>query len=98
MMSEKLTDFTKREIIQLCHSALDSRSLRVELLKHLRRAIPSDYVFFSTTNPTTQLFTSSVLDDSSGQILEQFLENELLHDDFNKFLFLLRNRLPVGIL
>jgi DNA-binding CsgD family transcriptional regulator len=97
-MSEKLTDFSKREIIQLCHSGLDARSLRVELLKRLRTVIPSDYVFFSTTDPTTQLFTSSVLDDAPTKILGQFLENELLHDDFNKFLFLLRNRLPVGIL
>ncbi len=98
MKSGKLTEFSRREIIQLCHSALDSRTLRLELLKRLRTVIPSDYVFFSTTDPTTQLFTSSVLDDAPTQVLGQFLENELLHDDFNKFLFLLRNHLPVGIL
>ena len=87
MEHEKRIDYVKRAIIQLCHSGLDSRTLRIELLKHLRRVIPSDYVFFSTTDPTTHLFTSSVLDDSPMEVLEQFLENELLHNDFNKFLF-----------
>lgn len=98
MKSEKLDEFSGTEIIQLCHSALDSQTLRVELLKYLRTIIPSDYVFFSTTDPSTQLFTSSVLDDTRTEILGQFLENEFLQDDFNKFRHLLKNHQPVGVL
>src|SRR5215470_9292742 len=98
MKREIAAERTRREIIRLCYSALDSHQLRVELLKHLRTVIPFDYIFFSTTDPATLLFTSSVLDETPTPVLSQFLENEFLQDDFNKFLFLLRNRLPVGVL
>ncbi len=39
-------EHTRRDIIQLCHGALDSRTLRIELLKRLRTVIPFDYIFF----------------------------------------------------
>ncbi|MBA2678965.1 MAG: LuxR family transcriptional regulator [Ktedonobacteraceae bacterium] len=95
---KRSTSVQRLEIIRLCHSGLDSRTLRIELLKLLRRVIPFDYIFFSTTDPTTMLFTSSVFDDSPNWALLQFLENELLQDDFNKFLYLFSNHLPVGVL
>jgi GAF domain-containing protein len=99
MKREPSTEHRKLEMIRLCHSALGSQQLRVELLKRLRTVIPFDSIFFSTTDPATLLFTSSVLDDETPTpVLAQFLENEFLQDDFNKFLFLLRNRLPVGVL
>ncbi len=98
MKREKSTERTRLEIIRLCHGALGSQQLRVELLKRLRTVIPFDYIFFSTTDPATLLFTSSVLDDTPTSVLSQFLENEFLQDDFNKFLSLLRNHQPVGVL
>jgi DNA-binding CsgD family transcriptional regulator len=93
-----VAEHTRREVIQLCHSALDSRTLRIELLERLRTVISFDYIFFSTTDPVTQLFTSSVLDETPTWALARFLENEFLQDDFNKFRFLLDQRLPVGVL
>jgi DNA-binding NarL/FixJ family response regulator len=98
MKRENSAEFTRREIIRLCHGGLDSRTLRVELLQRLQKAIPSDYSFFSTTDPATQLFTSAVLDDTTPWRIAQFLENEFLQKDFNKFNDLLRNQQPVGIL
>ena len=98
MKSGTLAKNTSTEIIRLCHGTLDSRTLRVELLKRLRTVIPFDYIFFSTTDPSTQLFTSSVIDDTPTWALLQFLENEFLQDDFNKFRNLLQNRLSVGVL
>jgi len=89
---------TSAEILRLCHSTLDSRTLRVELLKRLRTVIPFDYIFFSTTDPSTQLFTSAVLDETPTWALRQFLENEFLQDDFNQFRNLLKNRLSIGVL
>jgi DNA-binding NarL/FixJ family response regulator len=89
---------TRAEILRLCHGTLDSRTLRVELLKRLRTVIPFDYIFFSTTDPSTQLFTSSVLDETSTWAIVQFLENEFLQDDFNKFRTLLKNRQSIGVL
>jgi DNA-binding NarL/FixJ family response regulator len=98
MKREESAEIIRQEIVQLCHSALDSRTLRVELLKHIRTIIPADYVFFSTTDPSTQLFTSSVLDDTRIEILAQFLENEFLQDDFNKFRHMLRHHRSIGVL
>ncbi len=98
MKRETATERTRRDIIRLCHSALDSHTLRVELLKQLQRVISSDYIFFSTTDPVTQLFTSSVFDETPTPIMLQFLENEFLQDDFNKFLALLNNHQAVGVL
>jgi DNA-binding NarL/FixJ family response regulator len=98
MKREESAEIIRQEIVQLCHSALDSRTLRVELLKHIRTIIPADYVFFSTTDPSTQLFTSSVLDDAPLEVLAQFLENEFLQDDFNKFRHLVKNNQSIGML
>jgi DNA-binding CsgD family transcriptional regulator len=98
MKREKLTEATSLEVKRLCHSALDSRTLRVELLKCLRTAIPSDYVCFSTTDPSTQLFTSLVFDPTPLWTIALFLENEFLKDDFNKFRHIFRSHRSVGVL
>ena len=86
------------EILRLCHGTLDSRTLRIELLKRLQTVIPFDYIFFSTIDPSTQFFTSSVIDETPTWALLQFLENEFLHDDFNQFRTLLKNRQSIGVL
>jgi DNA-binding CsgD family transcriptional regulator len=99
MKRETSTEFTKLEIIRLCHSALDSQTLRVEVLKRLQTVIPFDCSFFSTTDPATMLFTSSLLDFTLPTWARvRLIENEYLQDDFNKFLYLLKNHLPVGVL
>ena len=96
MKRSALTEGISAEILRLCHGSLDSRTLRVELLKRLRTVIPFDYIFFSTTDPTTQLFTSSVVDETPTWALQQFLENEFFQDDFNQFRTLLKHRLSIG--
>jgi DNA-binding CsgD family transcriptional regulator len=99
MKKEQLAEFTRREIIRLCHSALDSRTLRLELLKRLSSVIPFDYVYFSTTDPATQLLTSSVMmEEPPAWVMAVFVENEFLQDDFNKFSSMLRDRRSVGLL
>jgi DNA-binding CsgD family transcriptional regulator len=98
-MKRETAEHTSLEIIRLCHSALDSRTLRVELLKRLRTVIPFDCTFFSTTDPATQLFTSSLLDFTVPTWARlRLIENEFLQDDFNQFRNLLKNHLPVGVL
>jgi DNA-binding NarL/FixJ family response regulator len=99
MKRELLADLNRLEIIRLCHSALDSQTLRSELLKRLRTVIPFDYAYFSTTDPATQLNTSSVLvEEPPDWCIGVFLENEFLQADFNKFSAMLRDHQPVGIL
>jgi DNA-binding CsgD family transcriptional regulator len=99
MKREPLAERNRLEIIRLCHSALDSRTLRVELLKRLRTVIPFDYAYFSTTDPATQFGTSSVLvEEPPAWCMSLFLENEFLQEDFNKFSYMLRHHQPVGVL
>ena len=71
----------RQEIIRLSHSGLDSRTFRVEAVKQLRKAIPTDVSFFATADPATLLFTSAVRDDVLAQATPQFLEREFLKDD-----------------
>jgi len=99
MKRDPLTESNTSAIIQLCHSGLDSRALRVELLRRLRVVIPFDYAYFSTTDPTTQFSTSSVLvEEPPTWCMSVFLENEFLQDDFNKFNDMVRNRQTVAVL
>ena len=89
---------TRLEIIQLCHSTLDAQTLQTELLKRLQTVIPFDALFFSTTDPSTLLFTSSMHNEIPPWALRPFLENEFLQDDFNHFRVLVKKRQSVGIL
>jgi DNA-binding CsgD family transcriptional regulator len=88
----------RQEIIRLSHSGLDSRTFRVESVRRLRKAIPTDVSFFATADPATLLFTSAVRDDLLAQASPQFLEREFLKDDPIKFTRLARANLPVDSL
>jgi len=98
MEKETREEQTRLEIIRLCHGTLDSHTLRVELLERLQTVIPFDALFFSTTDPSTLFFTSSMHHEIPPWALRPFLENEFLQDDFNHFRVLVKNRQSVGIL
>src|ERR687897_361283 len=87
-----------QEIVRLCHAGLDSRTLRVEVIRHLRKLIPVDASFFATADPATLLFTSTVVDDVLAHATTRFVENEFLKDDSVKFASLARGRSPVDSL
>ena len=88
----------RQEIIRLCHAGLDSRTFRVEAIRHLQKLIPIDVSFFATADPATLLFTSAVVDDVLALATPQFLENEFWRDDSVKFARLARGRSPVDSL
>jgi DNA-binding CsgD family transcriptional regulator len=99
MKRDIVADANRLQMIRLCHSALDSRTLRTHLLQRLRTVIPFDYAYFSTTDPATQFATSSVLlEEPPAWCMAVFLENEFLRQDFNKFRDMLRHHQPVGVL
>jgi DNA-binding CsgD family transcriptional regulator len=72
--------------------------MRLEIIKQLRKVIPLDAYFFSTADPATLLFTGAMSDEMLERATPQFLENEFLRDDVNKFSWLARNTTPVGSL
>ena len=88
----------RQEIIRLSHAGLDSKTFRVEALRHLQKLIPLDASFFATADPATLLFTSAVVDDVLARVAPQFLENEFLQDDSVKFVALARANSPVDSL
>ncbi len=86
----------RREIIRLTQAGLDFRTLQGETLKQLRKVIRIEAAFFATVDPATLLFTSAMSDDILQQVTPQFIENEFLQDDVNKFVALARAESPVG--
>jgi DNA-binding CsgD family transcriptional regulator len=94
-MQQRRAEQTRRELIRLCHAGLDSRTLRIEIMKRLRTVIPIDVSFFTTTDPATLLFTGAVVDDILMSATPQFLENEFLQNDVNKLAWMVSSNTPV---
>jgi DNA-binding CsgD family transcriptional regulator len=86
---------TEHAIVRLCHAGLDARTLRVEVLRRLRTIVPLDAAFFATVDPTTLLFTGSLVEEIPEFVTPAFLANEFLQDDVNKFVQLARAARPV---
>jgi DNA-binding CsgD family transcriptional regulator len=91
-------EWVRREIIRLSQAGLDFRALQRETLKQLRKVIPLEASFFATVDPATLLFTSAMADDVLAKVSPQFIENEFLQDDANKFASLVQSGQPVGSL
>jgi DNA-binding CsgD family transcriptional regulator/GAF domain-containing protein len=98
MAQQHEAERVRREIIRLTQAGLDFRALQGETLKRLRKVIPIEAAFFATVDPATLLFTSAMSDDILQQVTPQFIENEFLQDDVNKFVALARSGSPVGSL
>ena len=94
-MQQRRAEQTRRELIRLCHAGLDSRILRLEIMKRLQTVIPIDVSFFTTADPATLLFTGAVIDDVLMRATPQFIENEFLQNDVNKLAWMARSKLPV---
>lgn len=80
----------RRDIVRLCHAGLDSRTLRVETLRQLRKLIAIDSYWFATADPATLLFTGSVVEGIPERMTSRFVANEFLQDDVNKWAQLTR--------
>jgi DNA-binding CsgD family transcriptional regulator len=98
MTSALVEERTRRQIITLCHSGLDARTLRVEVLRALRKIVPIDAAFFATLDPATLLFTDALQDEPLQSAALQFLDNEFLEDDVNKFVALAHSPMPINTL
>ena len=85
----------EQDIMRLCHAGLDSRTLRVEALRRLRKIVPVDAAFFATVDPATLLFTGSLTEEIPDSATPAFLTNEFLQDDVTKFVHLAHAARPV---
>jgi DNA-binding CsgD family transcriptional regulator len=75
----------EHDAIRLCHSGSDSRNVRQDVVRAVRRIIPVDAVFFATADPETLLFTGAWSEEPLDTAADLFLENELRGGDVNRF-------------
>ena len=87
------------EVKRLCLMGLDPTTLRQRVAERIGRAVPYEgYVAF-TMDPTSGLITHALVEemgDESG--LRVFLEHVYFEDDVLEFNWMMRNRLPAGLL
>ena len=84
-----------QSIVKACHSGLPVDRLRAEVLSGLGRVLPADAVWWAAVDPATLLFTDTFGVAIPADATGYFVENEFLHDDFNKWSELSRD--PVGV-
>ena len=87
------------EVKRLCLMGLDPTTLRQRFTERLRRAVPFEgYVAF-TMDPSSGLITHALAEEMGGEKETRFfLEHVLFEDDILEFNWMVRNRLPVGLL
>jgi DNA-binding CsgD family transcriptional regulator len=86
------------EVKRLCLMGLDSTTLRQRVTERLRRSIPFEAYAAFTMDPSSGLITHALqtIGDESG--LRVYLERVFFEDDVLGFDWMVRNRLPVGLL
>jgi DNA-binding CsgD family transcriptional regulator len=87
------------EIKRLCLMGLDPTTLRQRVTERLKNAVPFDgYVAF-TMDPSSGLITHALAEEMGDERTTRlFLEHVLFEDDILEFNWMMRNRLPVGLL
>jgi hypothetical protein len=87
------------EIKRLCLMGFDSTTLRQRFTERLSRAVPYEgYVAF-TMDPSSGLITDALVEEMGNErTTRHFLEDVLFEDDILEFNWMVRNRLPVGLL
>ncbi len=98
MYASWTTERAEQEIIRLCHSGLDSRSLRLAVFEKLQQVMPYEAFWCATIDPATMLFTGAVGGGIESQAVPALVNNEFLQADFNKFIALATSRQPVSTL
>jgi DNA-binding CsgD family transcriptional regulator len=79
-------------IIEVCRQGLDPDTLRKRILPLLKRAVPSDGVWWATADPATLLFTGSYQENIPESTKPYFLVNEFIANDVNKWTAVARDR------
>lgn len=59
----------------MCAAGMDSVSLRRELLRQVRRLVPSEACFFNSLDPETGLVTHGLGEDAPRELMRQFFGN-----------------------
>src|SRR6266536_2680929 len=85
-------------VVRLCHQGLPAVELLGQVLALVRRVVPFDASFWSTTDPATLLPTGGLVHNLPLAACQPYFDNELLVPDVNKFVELASAARPVGVL
>lgn len=94
----RTTSRFQERIERLCRADLEARPLLRALADDLRSAVPHDGLLLLRTDPTTVLPTDGVVRAIPPAMCKPFWDNELLDDDYNKFVDLARREPPAATL
>lgn len=83
---------------RLCRSQLNGQDLLRGLAGRLRDVVPHHGILLLRTDPTTVLPTGGVVRELPPALCKPFWDNELLDDDYNKFVDLARAESPAATL
>ncbi len=86
------------EAINRCYAGQDVRGLGDDVLRRLRRIVPTDAAFFAAVDPMTLLFTSALSEEPLAPATALFLDNEFGREDVNKFSSLADSSVQVNTL
>jgi hypothetical protein len=95
MLTGPALDNLAAAVARACRSGLDADELRAAVLPRLRKAVPVDALWWAAADPATLLFTRSYREELPEESGPYFVENELLHQDVNKWTDLARD--PAGV-
>jgi len=98
MLSGPALDDLAASIAQQCRSGLAPEALRAAVLPRLRRAVPSDALWWAAADPATLLFTQTYSEEIPAETGPYFVTNEFLDRDVNKWTELAQQRAGVGTL
>ena len=87
------------EVKRLCLMGLDPTALRQRFTERLSRAVPYEVYVAFTMDPSSGLITDALVEEMGNErTTRHFLEDVLFEDDILEFNWMMRNRLPVGLL
>lgn len=94
----KEASITITRLLQELDQELSSLMYREIMLTRLRTVLPFDAACCTTVDPLTMLTTGAMTEQGLEAIHGNLLDNEYLHDDYNKFTELTTAPVPVGSL
>ena len=97
--TDRASDRVFTEVKRLCHAGLDAETLRQRVLERLKSVVPFEGSVAFTMDPSNGLITHALVDEMGDERgLRVFLEHVCFEDDVLEFNWMVRNRLPVGLL
>jgi DNA-binding CsgD family transcriptional regulator len=94
--SEHAWASARRNILRACHAGLDPVAFRTEVMRRLSPVLPVDAFWFATADPSTLLFTGSLIEAIPDAATPLFVANEFAQPDVNKWVALASAQRPVN--